>query len=288
MMEQIEVNDTTLAIRREGEGPPVLLVHGSASDMRTWEPQMEPLAVGHQVLAYSRRYHRPNAEIAEGSDYSMAEQVDDLVALIDSLDAPVLLVGHSYGGVLALLATLRLSTKVQALVLEEPPAFTLFTSDPPRPAEIFRLLLTRPGIATALIRFGATAIAPAGKAARRGDHEAMVAALGRGILGPRAFAELAPERREQARENSPPQELLGSGFLRIDAAAVARIDCPALIVSGAESPVLWPRIADALAGMIPEARRAIVPGASHIAHEDNPQAFNTALLAFLTEVEATD
>jgi pimeloyl-ACP methyl ester carboxylesterase len=73
-----------------------VLVHGSASDYRTWRHQIGTLEKGFLAVAYSRRYHWPNEPIAPGADYSMQEHVDDLEALVDDLGlSPVRLVGHS-------------------------------------------------------------------------------------------------------------------------------------------------------------------------------------------------
>jgi len=95
----MEIRGAELAVFRSGSGAPVVFVHGSASDHRTWSPQVAPLSERFEVITYSRRYHRPNDHIASGADYSMSQHADDLEALIKKLDVgPVHLVGHSYGG----------------------------------------------------------------------------------------------------------------------------------------------------------------------------------------------
>jgi pimeloyl-ACP methyl ester carboxylesterase len=118
-----------------GSGEPVVFVHGSASDYRTWQAQQDEFAQHFRTMPYSRRYHWPNDEIAEGADYSMTEHVEDLRALLRLLNAtPAHLVGHSYGAFVCLLLAIREPGLVQTLALAEPPAITLFVSNQPKQA----------------------------------------------------------------------------------------------------------------------------------------------------------
>jgi pimeloyl-ACP methyl ester carboxylesterase len=103
-MSTLKINGTSLEYAEYGEGEPLVLVHGSASDYRTWHKQQEEFAHRYRVITYSRRYHWPNEQIPEDAGYSMLEHVDDLQALIQELGAaPAHLVGHSYGAFLCLL-----------------------------------------------------------------------------------------------------------------------------------------------------------------------------------------
>lgn len=282
---------TTLAIGtynfecvERGAGPPLLLVHGSASDYRTWQAQMKCCGARYRTVTYSRRYHWPNPPIADGADYAMDQHVDDLAAIIETLDlAPANLVGHSYGAFLSLLLAARRPDLARALVLTEPPAVTLFVSDPPKPLEIARLLVTRPRTAAAVIAFGARGIGPARKAVRAKRPEEGLRIFGEAVLGTDAFRKLTESRWAQARDNLIVAEFLGSGFAPVDEAALRRIDKPVLLVNGEKSPALFRCVSARLEELLPHASRVVVPGASHIVHEDNPAAFDAATLGFLDE-----
>lgn len=86
-MVTVDINSASLAYVERGSGEPVVFVHGSASDHRTWHLQHDEFGRSFRAIIYSRRHHWPNNPIAEGIDYSMAEHVDDLEALLQSLDA---------------------------------------------------------------------------------------------------------------------------------------------------------------------------------------------------------
>lgn len=285
-MPALNVAGTTLDYDEQGSGEPLVLVHGSASDRRTWDRQYERFGESHRVISYSRRYHWPNAPIAEGADYSMPEQVDDLRALLHTLGAtPAHVVGHSYGAYVGLLLAMREPEAVRTLVLVEPPVLPLLVDIPPKPAQILRLLATKPRTAVTIVKFGANGFAPAAAAARRGNaHEAM-RIFGRAVLGREAYERLSASRLEQVGANSFAAELLGSGLAPLDDARVRQIRVPALLVNGERSPALFHRLIDHLHELLPHAERIAVPGASHIVHEDNAEAFNAAVLAFLQRAQ---
>lgn len=282
MAEALTVNGYAFDCARAGAGAPVLFVHGSASDRRTWDGQLDALSAGHEAIAYSRRFHWPNAPIVEGEDYSFDQHLDDLEAVIGALAVgPVHMVGHSYGGLLALALAARRGDLVRTLALIEASALTLFVSDPPEPVELLRLLVTDPRTAFAIVRFGARGVGPATKAVKRGDLDAAIGYFGRAVLGPAAYARLSDERRAQARANFFAAELLGSGFPPLDKAAISKIDCPALLALGDRSPALFARLTGGIARLLPKARRLKVAEASHIVHEDQREAFNAGLREFL-------
>ncbi|MEQ8857153.1 MAG: alpha/beta hydrolase [Pseudomonadales bacterium] len=282
-MAQLSIADAVLDCAEAGDGPQVLLIHGSASDARTWDAQFDDLAQTARVIRYSRRFHWPNPPPAVDADYSMAQQVDDLGQVIEALQLRrPHLVGHSYGAYLALMYALRRPDDVASLVLAEPPVIPLVTAFPPGPADVVKLLLTDPRTALPLIRFAATGLGPATAAIRRGDRERALAKFGSAVFGAPEFAALSAERLEQARINFHSAELLSErAMLPIDAAAVERLECPVLLVTGAWSPKLFVRLVDRLAALLPHADRVRIPRASHNMHERNPAAFNAAVSGFI-------
>jgi pimeloyl-ACP methyl ester carboxylesterase len=282
------IDDESFDYEERGAGEPLVLVHGSASDRRTWDAQLDSFGARYRTIAYSRRFHWPNAPIPDGADYSMEAHVDDLEALLTTLNAaPAHLVGHSYGGFVCLLLAIRVPELVRTLVLAEPPVATLFVSSAPGPAELLSLALTRPRTALSVARFIATGLGPARAAARKGDLEEAMRRFGRAVLGPAFYHRLSPARREQIRANAIRAEFLGPGLPPLRDEDVRAVRAPTLLVTGRESPRFFHRLVDRLDELLPRSARLEIPGASHSMHEDEPARYDAGILAFLAAHAAT-
>jgi pimeloyl-ACP methyl ester carboxylesterase len=168
------------------------------------------------------------------------------------------------------------------LVLAEPPVIPLLTSFPPKPREMVKLLVTRPGTALPIIKFAATGLGPATSAATKNDMDGAVAHFGKAVLGSQAFGALPPTRLEQVRVNFSKAELLRDTFMApLDKADVANIEARTLLVTGEKSLALLHRLTDRLEDLIETAIRVDIPNISHIMHENNAAAYNDAVLSFL-------
>jgi len=283
-MAQIPINGMLLEYREEGDGEPLVFVHGSASDLRTWEFQQEYFSNHFRSVVYSRRYHWPNKSIPDGADYSMLEHVDDLEQLLTSLDAgPAHLVGHSYGAIVCLLLAFQAPEKIQTLVLAEPPVITLFVSNNPKPSELLGLLFTRPRTAISIMKLGAKGFQPASKAAEQDKLEEASAIFGKVILGQEFYDEMSEARREQVNANTFKAEFLGSGFPPVDQQKVSRVQIPTLLINGEKSPAIFHRLIDRLEELLPNSERIIIPQSSHIMHEDNAPVFNENVFTFIKQ-----
>jgi pimeloyl-ACP methyl ester carboxylesterase len=278
------VDGVALAYREQGEGEAVVFVHGSASDLRTWEQQLPAIGTGYRAIAYSRRYARPNQDIEPGADDQMLPHVDDLAAFLRVVDAaPAHLVGSSWGAFICLLAAIRQPRLVRSLVLLEPPVLSLFVSTPPRPLELLPLFVRWPRTALAILRFGVGTMAPAQRAFRRGDDDAALQTFASGVLGKETFERLPQERHLQARENlnAVRAQLLGAGFPPLSEEEVRGVPAPTLLMTGERSPAVLLRLTEHLQRLLPHAEQFAIAGASHAMHEENPGAVNEAILGFL-------
>jgi pimeloyl-ACP methyl ester carboxylesterase len=107
---------TTIAYEEFGSGPPLVLVHGSVSDRTYWAPVLPALAERFTVVCLDRR---GRAASGDAPTYSVDLEFDDVAAVVDALEQPAHLVGHSYAGICALGATLR-THNLRTLTLYEP------------------------------------------------------------------------------------------------------------------------------------------------------------------------
>jgi pimeloyl-ACP methyl ester carboxylesterase len=192
-------------------------------------------------------------------------------------------VGNSSGGLLSLLVAARAPELVRSLILLEPFVLPLFVSVPPKPLELLKLALRHPRTAAAIVHFGARGLGPTQAAFERGDLEAGLQHFTRAVLGPGGIERMPEARQQQARDNLDvfASQLMGGGFPPLDRDDVRRISVPTLLLTGELSPALMRLFTDRLHELLPNAERIEIPGASHDAHVDNPDAVTQAALTFL-------
>jgi pimeloyl-ACP methyl ester carboxylesterase len=279
------VNGTTLAYREQGEGEPVVFVHGGLSDLRTWEQQLPAVGRSCRAITYSRRFARPNEGIDPEADDLMSLGAEDLAAFLREIDAaPAHLVGNSGGALISLLVAVRHPDLVRTLVLEEPPVVSLFVkSVPPRPVDLLRLFVTRPRTAFAILKFGAT-MARVQKAFQRGEDDKAMRTFIHRALGREPYERLPEARREQMRDNVSELRALSLGGARFPPLGdddVRGIRAPVLLVTGELSPAIAVHMTDRLEELLPIVERVEIRAASHLMHEENAPAVNEAIVGFL-------
>ena len=112
----------------EGKGQPIVLLHGGTFDFNSFEPHAKLLADSFLVM----RMQQFNVQYAnEGrtlpADYSVSFESEAVLATLDSLriTRPVILVGHSYGGVIAFDFAINHPERIQSLILVEAPLYDI-------------------------------------------------------------------------------------------------------------------------------------------------------------------
>ncbi|WP_082126834.1 alpha/beta fold hydrolase [Allosalinactinospora lopnorensis] len=258
-------DSTAITVTDQGRGPAVLLVHGGSGGPADWAGVAAPLSEHFRVLRFQRFTYRREPPPA-GAD-AMAGEVGDVLAVADAIDGPLLLVGHSSGGVVALESALAAPSRFAGMVLYEPP-----------------VAVTEP--------LGGEALRRARRALDAGGPDRAVAVFLRDIVQVPAPAvtamRLPPPVWRRMRGYAPAQiadteaiESLGVGLDRYSG-----LDMPVLLLGGGRlSPAhLRPRM-DALAGVLPHVDSLVVlRRRGHGAHVSAPGTVARTIASFAGRV----
>ncbi|HEX9018859.1 MAG TPA: alpha/beta hydrolase [Anaerolineaceae bacterium] len=273
-LKKTQVNGTELHYIEQGEGDPLIFVHGSLGDYRAWALQIGPFSSRYHVIAYSRRYHYPNPWTGSGLDYTVDLHGGDLIGLIEALGlGPVHAVGNSFGAYTILDAAKRRPDLLRKLVIGEPP--------------IVSWLKQVPGGQVYWDAFYQNTWKPATQAFQAGDLEQGVRLFIEGVSGAEGVFERLPEpvrqrmldnAREMAAETASSEYFTG-----LTTAQVAQITNPMLLLRGERSPKMFHLIVDRIVECLPSARLFTIPAASHSLPSDNPPVYNQVAMDFLAQ-----
>jgi pimeloyl-ACP methyl ester carboxylesterase len=120
-MPKIRANGLNFHYQQAGEGPDVVLLHGVTGDLSIWFlcQAMGVLARSFRVTAFDLRGHGYSEVPASG--YTSADQAGDAIAIMDALEIDrAMLVGHSFGGVIAMHTAVLHPDRIDAVVLSDP------------------------------------------------------------------------------------------------------------------------------------------------------------------------
>lgn len=262
----------------QGEGPPLLLLHGFPDHAAAWRPLLERLqASSLRALAPDLRGYRATSAPTAVEDYRMQRLVGDLVALLDAWGLPQAHVcGHDWGGVLAFELARRFPQRVASLVaLNAPP-----------PAVLQQMIWHHPG-QRAASQYITLLRSPD---ADQVFHESAVDALIERFLGePRrrglltdddiaayrdAWSRPGAWRSMLAWYRAAPFDVPAVGAPApaspADATAHAPIDRPVLLIWGERDAVFVPAMADAIADACRDCQVVRLAEAGHVPHRDEP------------------
>lgn len=124
-MPTLQIDRTTLAYTDEGQGQPVILVHGSASSRGQWRPLIKRLSSRYRLLAPDLYGYGKTSGWHGERPLEIDDEAALIRALIEHAGEPCHLVGHSYGGQVSFVAAQGLDRELRSLTLIEPTAFPL-------------------------------------------------------------------------------------------------------------------------------------------------------------------
>ena len=244
----------------EGAGPHVVLLHPVGLDSTFLAPVAAELSRRYTVLLADQRGHgqSPTSSAPNGLD----DYADDIHALLANLAfAPAATIGFSFGGMVAQALALRHPEDVAALV----PCACPSTLTPQ----------------------ARTIAAERAAEAERGGMSAMVeATLARWFTEKfRSSGAAEPTRKRLLSDDPKGWAEAWRAIARIDALPrLAAVRVPALCIAGEKDVASPPAMLRAIAGAIPGARYAELPGAPHMLFIEQPQATAREILGFLDQV----
>jgi pimeloyl-ACP methyl ester carboxylesterase len=261
-VEQLTVESpdgTRLGCEVVGDGPALLIVHGSVADRTRWAPVRDALAGSFRLFLMDRRGRGLSAAEADG-DYGIEREVDDLAAVVGAIGEPVRILGHSYGGTLALEAAAR--------------------------GGVERLLVYEPAFGTdAGPVFPLAALATVDAAVAEGDADAALVAFFTQVLlldpGVVALMREMPAWRARADSaHTVPREARAANAYR-PRDALAGIGAPVRFLLGTETAPPLQRAARAAHAAVPGSDLRELPGHGHAAMDADPALFAAEVVAWM-------
>jgi pimeloyl-ACP methyl ester carboxylesterase len=273
-MPRIAVNGLHLYYEEAGQGTPLVFVHEFAGDAQSWHLQVRFFARRYRTIAFNARGYPPSDVPTDPAAYSQDHAVEDIRGVLDALGIQAAHVcGLSMGGYATLHFGLRYPARARSLVVAG-----CGYGSAPADRERFRrdVDLT----------------------ARRFLTEPMEALADVYCAGPTRvqFRDKDPKGWREFRDQFAAQSALGHGLTMRGVqltrpgvyeleAELRRLEVPTLIVTGDEDdPCLEPGLF--LKRTIRTAGLLVLPKTGHTINLEEPEAFNRAVLDFLTAVEA--
>jgi len=129
----VEFDDYAMDVLRKGAGQPLLLIHGSVSEARTWKRHIDILSGSYDVVAPTLRYFGSQPWPDDGAEFGSERHALDVIDLIEKLNLKdVLCFGWSYGGNVALHSAVLNPALFRNLFLYEPAAASLLDDESAR------------------------------------------------------------------------------------------------------------------------------------------------------------
>ena len=251
-----------IAWREAGRGPPVLLIHGVGLNADAWEPQILTLSIRRRVIAADLPGHGASAPLPDGA--GLADYVAAMAGLIEALGiAPVPVVGHSMGALIALGLALDHPDMIAALVTLN----AVYCRDP----------VARSAVEIRAAQLAGGVFEAAGPIARWYPDDP------NGALARRTADWLrAVDRKGYAAAYRV--------FATADHAHEGRLGelaCRALFLTGVSDPNSTPAMSARMAREAPYGRTVALPGARHMMHLTHAAEVTNTIAAFLDAARAT-
>lgn len=258
-------------VREAGAGPGVVCTHANASSSSQWRGLMERLAPRFHVFAVDAYGAGKSPEWPSDSVIQLADEVRLMQPVLERAGARVVLVGHSYGAAVALIAALHNPASVRALALFEPTLFGLLDAEAPPPNQA-------DGIRAA--------VAASAAALDAGDTDAAARHFIDYWMGAGSWARTPQERKPVIAASVTKVRRWAHALLTepTPLAAFRTLDVPVLYMTGKRSTASALGVARLLTASLPRAQVLELDGLGHMGPITHAEVVNGAIADFLERV----
>ena len=255
-----------IAYRMEGEGPPLVLLHGSAGSWRHWARNIDALSRFRTVIALDLPGYGDSVSVEPG--ISLDAYTDLVAAAIREVcgdSGPVDLAGFSFGGQIAAASAIRLGSRARRVALLTPSGFG-------EPKGRVLHLPRRKDFA-------------ASDAGQREFHRRVLLAMMFADPASADEAAIAIQAANAARARFDGRHISWSGRMP---ALLAEVGCPILLAYGDRDPMPYPSYGERIAlcrKVRPDIRVELIPGAGHWLQYERPAETNDLLAGFFAPGE---
>jgi pimeloyl-ACP methyl ester carboxylesterase len=254
--------------RETGGGPTVVCLHASASSSRQWLPLMEYLGPRYHVLAADSYGSGSSPAWRAKRPLTLRDEVALLEPVFARARGPLMLVGHSYGAAVALVAALEHPERVHALALYEPTLFSLVDAESPAPNDVDGF---RAAFAETAALFESGDAPAAGK--RFVDYWS----------GPGSFERMPEARQGQVATSMACIRSWAHACLQepTPLRAFSWVGAPVLFMMGEDSPASSRAVGKLLVRALPRVQVIEFEGMGHMGPVTHPEPVNQVISRFL-------
>jgi pimeloyl-ACP methyl ester carboxylesterase len=265
------MNHPTPFVREGGAGAVIVCIHSNASTSSQWRGLIDLLSANYHVVAPDSYGSGKTPDWHSDRIISLSDEVALIEPLLTDDNGPVVLVGHSYGAAVALIAALAHPERVRALALYEPTLFSLVDAEGPPPNDADGIRNT--------VRQGSIAL-------DNGDLDAAAEGFIDYWMGAGSWAGMPESRRPPIAASVKNMRRWAHALMTepTPLAEFRRLDMPVLYMVGGRSTASAHGVARVLLPALPRARLLTFDKLGHMGPITHPDVVNAAIEQFLKEI----
>ncbi len=258
MQKAISKDGTVIGFWKSGTGPPLLLVHGTTADHSRWSPISPSFGQHFTLYAMDRRGRGGSGDSPE---YDIMREAEDIAAVVEAIGEPVFILGHSYGGVCSLEASL-LTDRVSRLILYEPTIPAGLPLYPSGVSDRIQTLIDSSRLEAGLVVFFREVVSMT-------EQELD------------AYRQLPVWKVRIQLTPTIPREMVLDRTYSFDTEKFTDFRVPTMLLLGGDSPPIFQKAIELVDSTLPNNQVVILPGQKHIAMDTNPELFAKEVMHFL-------